>query len=324
MFPQTALQFATVERTEIMGLMNRDATERLTAPQIARTGVDTVASRSDLDIFAPADLTHAVALELVEEAADKGLWLDSTIDPTVPPRVRGDAAGIRRSLRHLAEHALAVTDSGHIAVTLSAEPAGHGLCLLRFSVTDTAPALTAVQREALTTPLRRHGRFGCEPDERGGNHVWFSAVVEAFAADAPPESAAERLERLNMWARSRGGRILVVDDSATNRTIAAALLRKAGLTAILADGGAQAVRMIGEEAFDAVLMDVAMPEVDGLAATAAIRALPQPLAGIPIIAMTAHGFPEDRLRCLSAGMDDYIAKPFQTVDLLDALARQLR
>lgn len=307
-----------------MGLMNRDVTERLAAPQIAETRVDGVASRSDLDVFVPADLTHAVALELVEPAADKGLWLDSTIDPATPPRARGDAAGIRRSLRHLAEHALAITDSGHIAVALAAEPAGPGLCTLRFSVTDTAPPLDDARRDALTAPLRRHGRFGCEVDARGGNRVWFSAVVEAFDADAPPESVADRLERLTAWARDRGGRILVVDDSATNRTIAAALLRKAGLTAILADGGAQALRLIGEESFDAVLMDVAMPEVDGLAATAAIRALPQPLAGVPIIAMTAHGFPEDRQRCLSAGMDDYVAKPFQTVDLLDALARHLR
>ncbi|HYH39198.1 MAG TPA: response regulator [Azospirillum sp.] len=307
-----------------MGAMNREATQRVAAPAIGTRAIGTAVPRSDLDVFVPADLAHGVALELVEVAADKGLWLDSIIDPSTPPHVRGDAAGIRQAVRQLAERALAATDSGHIAVALSAEPAGPGLCTLLFSVSDTAPPLTPEQRDALAEPLRAYGRFGCDERPDGGNRLWFAAAVEAFDADAPPESAADRLNRLTAWARSRGGHILVVDDSATNRTITAALLRKAGLSATLADGGAEALRLIRAEAFDAVLMDVAMPEVDGLAATAAIRALPEPRAGVPIIAMTAHAFPEDRARCLSAGMDDYIAKPFQTVDLLEALARRLR
>ncbi|WP_247878364.1 response regulator [Azospirillum sp. TSO22-1] len=312
-----------------MDAMNREATKRIAQSAVGAgatgTGaIGTVVPRSDLDVFVPADLTHGVALELVEVAAEKGLWLDSIIDPSTPPHARGDAAGIQRMVRRLAERALHATDRGHIALALSAEPAGPGLCTLRFSVSDTAPPLTPEQRDTLTEPLRAYGRFGCEERPDGGNRLWFAVAVEAFDADAPPESAADRLDRLTAWARDRGGRILVVDDSATNRTIAAALLRKAGLSATLADGGAEALRLIREEAFDAVLMDVAMPEVDGLAATAAIRALPEPLAGIPIIAMTAHAFPEDRARCLSAGMDDYVAKPFQTVDLLEALARRLR
>ncbi|WP_431858341.1 response regulator [Azospirillum sp.] len=307
-----------------MDAMNREATERIAQPAVGAGVTGTVVPRSALHVFVPADLTHAAALELVEAAADKGLWLDSLIDPSAPPLARGDAAGIRQAVRRLAERALAATDRGHIAVALSAELAGPGLCTLRFSVSDTAPPLTPAQRDALTEPLRVFGRCGCEERPDGGNRLWFAVTVEAVEADAPPESAADRLHRLTAWARGRGGRILVVDDSATNRTIAAALLRKAGLTATLADGGVAALRLIREEAFDAVLMDVAMPEVDGLAATAAIRALPQPLAGVPIIAMTAHAFPEDRTRCLAAGMDDYVAKPFQAVDLLEALARRLR
>lgn len=276
-----------------------------------------------LDVFAPADLTHAIALELVEAAAAKGLWLDCTIGPAVPPRARGDSAGIRRALRTLADHALQTTERGHIAVSLTAESAEPGRCTLVFSVTDTAPGLAPDERRRLAEPLLEQGHIGCEERPEGGNRVWLAVAVEALAPDLPLESPTARQERLTAWAQDRGGRILVVDDSATNRIIAAALLRKAGFTVTLAGGGAEGVQLMEEEPFDAVLMDVAMPEVDGLTATAAIRAMPAPRATVPIIAMTAHAFPEDRDRCLASGMDDYLAKPFHTLDLLEALARRL-
>ncbi|WP_448188150.1 response regulator [Azospirillum sp. sgz301742] len=275
------------------------------------------------DVFTPADLTHGIALELVEVAAAKGLWLDSTIDPAAPIRARGDASGIRRALRALAGHALTTTERGHVTVSLTTEPAEPGRCSLVFSITDTAPVLTPDQRRRLAEPLLALGRVGCEVRPEGGNRVWFAVPVEALPADRTPESTDARLERLTAWAQGRGGRILVVDDSATNRVITAALLNKAGFATTLAEGGAEGVRLMAEGTFDAVLMDVAMPDVDGMAATAAIRALPAPRAGVPIIAMTAHGFPEDRDRCLAAGMDDYLAKPFRTLGLLEALARHL-
>lgn len=273
-----------------------------------------------LEPFAPGDLTHAVALELVESAAEKGIWLDSAIDPATPPRARGDAAGIRRALRTLARRALAATQRGHIAVSLTARFHEPGRCTLVFSITDTAPGLTAEQCDALARRLPPHLRLGCEALLKGGNRLQLAVAVEPMEA---PESPKDRLERLATWARDRGGRILVVDDSATNRIITAALLRKAGFEAVPADGGAEALRLAATEPFDAVLMDVAMPDLDGLAATAAIRALDGTRARLPVIAMTAHAFPEDRERCLNAGMDDYLAKPFRTLDLLEALARRL-
>ncbi len=284
---------------------------------------DTAAPSAAGEVFTPAALTHRVVLELVEAAAAKGVWLDCVIDPAVPASVRGDASGIVQALRALTGRALHATERGHIAVSLASESAGSSLSTLVFSVSDTAPSLTPEQRQGLAEPLAAHGHSGYEERPEGGNRVWFTAPVEALDEDQAPESAAARLERLTAWGRSRGGRILVVDDSATNRIITAALLRKAGFSVTLADGGVEAVRLMTDEAFDAVLMDVAMPEMDGLAATAAIRALPAPRAEVPIIAMTAHAFPEYRDRCLAAGMDDYIAKPFQTLDLLEALERQL-
>jgi len=280
--------------------------------------------------FAPAELAHAVALELVEPAAEKGLWLDSTADSAVPPRALGDAAAIRRVLRTLAERALAATDHGHIAVSLTAEHTGAGRWTLVFTVTDTGPDLTPEQRRALSEglPPGAAGRIGCNERLGGGNHVWYAVPVRALdpaAGEPPPPGRDDRLEHLLEWASRRNGRVLVVDDSATNRIITAALLTKSGFGVTLADGGAAAVRTVAEaaEPFDAVLMDVAMPEVDGLAATAAIRALPGPQGRVPILAVTAHAFPEDRARCLAAGMDGYLAKPFQKQDLLELLAQHL-
>lgn len=132
-------------------------------------------------------------------------------------------------------------------------------------------------------------------------------------------------ERRMIWARGRGGRLLVVDDSATNRMVTAGLLSKAGFSVELATGGAEAVTAIANAAVppDAVLMDVAMPDIDGIAATATIRSLSGERGRIPIIAVTANAQPDDRNRCLAAGMNDYVVKPVRRDDLLAALERWL-
>ncbi|HYH17308.1 MAG TPA: response regulator [Azospirillum sp.] len=321
----------------------------------APTGTETVE-------FEPAGLAHSVALTLVERAAEKGLWLDCRVLPTVPARVRGDAGRIQRVLYALADNAVKFTGQGHVTVTLGSAPAGPGRITLHASVADTGPGVDEAQREALFRPFvqadgslsRRHGglgiglalaqrlvemldgRIGCEPVPGGGSRFWFTAEVAAVAEDearqpdgvhgataaAPP---AVRLQALKDWARDRGGRILVVDDSATNRMVTAALLSKAGFRVDLAAGGVEAVHHLAAAAEmpEAVLMDIAMPDMDGFAATAAIRALPGERARVPVIAMTALAFPEDRDRCLAAGLDDYLAKPVQKVDLLGVLARWL-
>lgn len=122
------------------------------------------------------------------------------------------------------------------------------------------------------------------------------------------------------WTPFRGGRLLVVDDSATNRLVTASLMRKAGFAVDMADGGTAAIAAVADAPlpYDAVLMDIAMPDLDGVAATRAIRALPGPRGRTPIIAVTAQE-PEDRTRCLEAGMNDYVAKPARSAALLAAL-----
>jgi CheY-like chemotaxis protein len=117
-------------------------------------------------------------------------------------------------------------------------------------------------------------------------------------------------------------RILLVEDNAVNRTIATKLLEKRGHVVIAVENGALAVDITATEQFDVVLMDVSMPVMDGLTATAHIRAREHTTgAHIPIIAVTAHAMESDRERCRAAGMDDYIPKPIKSADLFAAVAR---
>lgn len=151
-----------------------------------------------------------------------------------------------------------------------------------------------------------------------------TGAASAATLARPPARAADG-DWLMGWAKGRGGHLLVVDDSATNRLVTAGLLVRAGFSVELATGGAEAVSAVADAAIppEAVLMDVAMPEMDGLAATRAIRALVGGRAMIPIIAVTANAHPGDRSRCLAAGMNDYVVKPVRRTDLLAALERWL-
>jgi CheY-like chemotaxis protein len=117
-------------------------------------------------------------------------------------------------------------------------------------------------------------------------------------------------------------RVLVAEDNVLNRRLTAALLERLGHTAVFVADGREAVTQARTGSFDAVLMDIQMPEMDGVEATAQIRAREKATgAHLPIIAVTAHAMPGDRERCLKAGMDDYLSKPFRSRELLDAMAR---
>lgn len=120
------------------------------------------------------------------------------------------------------------------------------------------------------------------------------------------------------------GRVLLVDDGETNRMIARAMVRRAGFVVDEAFDGAEAVDLALQHNYAAVLMDVAMPVMDGVQATRAIRQLPAPNCDVPVVALTAHDTPSDRIRCLEAGMDDYLAKPLRFAELVRVLQRNAR
>jgi len=117
--------------------------------------------------------------------------------------------------------------------------------------------------------------------------------------------------------------ILLVEDVEANRQVAVAILSKAGYQVETAEDGLQGVAAVKERAFGLILMDVAMPNMDGMEATRTIRALPGPRGLTPIVAMTASAFAEDRQRCLDAGMNDYLTKPIVRAKLMQAVQRWL-
>jgi len=146
------------------------------------------------------------------------------------------------------------------------------------------------------------------------------------AATAMPAAGGEPGDELDVRV-SRCARtaapILLAEDSRANQLVATTILQKAGFRVDLAENGLQAVAAANRHAYGLVLMDVAMPEMDGLEATGCIRALPGERGRVPIVAMTANAFDEDRERCLDAGMNDYLSKPIERRSLLETVTRWL-
>ena len=155
------------------------------------------------------------------------------------------------------------------------------------------------------------------------------AIVTVFGAAAPTKRAPRRRPRRSSSSRvgTRPLRVLVAEDNATNQKLVVTLLEQRGHTVVVVPNGRLAVQRAGEQTFDVILMDVQMPEMGGLEATAAIRERERSSGGhvphIPIVAMTAHAMTGDRERCLDAGMDAYVSKPLRPDELLAAIDGQL-
>jgi PAS domain S-box-containing protein len=149
------------------------------------------------------------------------------------------------------------------------------------------------------------------------------AILTTLARPQTPASQPALVTRHSLREQKRKGRILLAEDNAVNRRLAIGILEKHGYEVVVVENGRQALEAVSREQFDAVLMDVQMPEMDGFEATRAIRELTRPAGGghLPIIAMTAHAMLGDREKCLQAGMDAYVTKPVRFQELLETIDR---
>ena len=286
---------------------------------------------------APLDvklLLTSVANMVLESAQQKGLLLCSEIGP-MPQGLVGDATRLLQALLNFAGNAVKFTETGSITLRATVIEDLADCVVVRLEVQDTGPGIEPELRPKLFEPFvqadssttRRYGgsglgltitkylalamggEVGLDSEVGQGSTFWLTARLKKgdAATHAQPldisDDAPATLRR-----DFAGQRVLLVDDDEFNREIGAILLQDVGLVVDMAENGAAAVEMVGRTAYVLILMDMQMPELDGLQATRHIRSV-LGLIHLPIVAMTANAFKEDKVRCLEAGMDDYVTKP---------------
>jgi two-component system, sensor histidine kinase len=303
-----------------------------------------------IDFDLAALLSRTCAL-VADRARDKGLAL-LVDNRAAGAKLRGDPTRLSQVLLNLLGNAVKFTERGGVSVICSLDDADSAAPLLRLQVRDTGMGIapgrigqlfSAFEQGDNSTTRRyggtglglaitRHlaelmqGEVGVDSTEGHGSLFWFTARLqraldpEVAAVDTPVRSDDAEL---TLRREHAGARVLLVEDNTVNQMVASELLRGAGLEVDLADDGLQAIQRAGKQTYALILMDVQMPQLDGLQAARAIRRLPG-RDRVPIVAMTANAFSEDRDACLAAGMDDHITKPVMPQRMYQTLLHWLR
>lgn len=290
--------------------------------------------------------TLGAAVKLLRPAADdKGISLSSHTDPDTPQTLLGDGERIKQVLVNLLGNAVKFTERGSVRAELQQEGFTGRAARVRFTVSDTGIGIPTDKQAVIFDAFsqgesymtRRYGGTGLglaissqivslmgsriELESEPGAGSSFS-----FSLELPVVDPADGVERAAHASESAGQRtrrrVLLAEDNPINQKLYQNLLEKAGHEVVVADDGAAAVRAWRGERFAVILMDLQMPEMDGYAATRAIREN-EDRSGerVPIIALTAHAVTGTRERCLESGMDDYLAKPVGEEHLLEAIDR---
>jgi two-component system, sensor histidine kinase and response regulator len=282
-------------------------------------------------------------------AREKALRFETRVAPDVPAMLLGDALRLGQVLVNLTGNAVKFTERGSVEISVLLVGADAEGVRLEFRVRDSGIGIAADQIERLfdafsqadVSNSRRFGGTGLglaiaqqlvtlmdgsihvESAPGVGSLFRFTARFGQVAGERAPIACEPQPEELEA-ARARlvGRRILVAEDNSFNQLLIQHLLTRAGAVVTVCADGREAIAHLEQAPFDLVLMDVQMPEMDGYEATRRIRQMPA-LAGQRIIAMTANAMPEDRARCLAAGMDDFDTKPIDPDRLFLRMARWL-
>jgi PAS domain S-box-containing protein len=293
-------------------------------------------------------LEEAIRLMRIR-AVQKGIEVGVEVAAAVPAELVGDTGRLRQVLVNLLGNAVKFTQRGSVKLAVRVEGADASSTLLHFLVEDTGIGIVPEKQQMIFEAFSqadgsttRHyggtglglaicsqlvtlmgGRIWVESEPGQGSRFHFTARFglpaaepatsglgeEAAAGAAAPQSERPPGEKL---------RILLAEDNAVNQHLVKGVLERNGHSVRAVWNGAEALEAIERERFDLVLMDVQMPQLDGLEATRLLRQREAVRNGrrIPVVAMTAHALKGDRERCLAAGMDDYISKPIRPADLL--------
>ncbi len=302
----------------------------------------------------PFHMSRLVAevAELMRAGAQaKGLDIVVTIDAGGLDDVVGDAGRIRQVVTNLLNNAIKFTAQGNVRIVAVARPVAGNSAHWEIAIIDSGigipaerlPDLFSRFTQADSSTTRRYGgtglglaicrqlaglmngRVSAESTVGVGSTFRLELTLPVatpadIAAAAGPKHAPARAVEASPESLS-GLRVLLAEDNVFNQKVAQMTLGRYGCVVDTVVNGAEAVARARDCAYDIILMDCQMPEMDGYAATGLIRKLDGPVALAPIIAMTAHAMPGDRERCLEAGMDDYLSKPVRADDLRDMLLR---
>ncbi len=283
------------------------------------------------------------------KAAEKGLKLYSDLpQDTARLSLLGDPLRLGQIMLNLASNAVKFTAQGSIVMRIRMLEESPRDVRLRCEVQDTGIGISAQDQERLFTAFEQAdgsttrkyggtglglaiskrlaqlmgGEIGVESQAGTGSTFWFTFRLGKGYGAAPSAVIENDTAEVRLKTRYAGTRVLLAEDEPINQEVSRSLLEDAGLVVDLAEDGAQALEMARNTDYALILMDMQMPNLDGLDATRAIRALPR-CSHTPILAMTANAFAEDRQRCIAAGMNDYIPKPVNPDKLFEILLKWL-
>jgi PAS domain S-box-containing protein len=310
--------------------------------------------------FDPRQCIGEAMRQLEVRAREKGLELVSHVFSGLPARLTGDPHRLRQILMQVAGNAIKFTGAGDVALYVEEEAGAAGQVQLHFRVKDTGIGISREKQETIFAAFQQAdgsstrkyggtglglaiasrlvqlmgGRLWVESELGVGSTFHFTAGFGAAAAPSEVTRAGAAGLSAAMGAAAVGAgeaegahaetprvlRILLAEDNPVNRKVAVGLLQKRGHRVQTAENGVEALRALETGPFDVVLMDIQMPEMDGLQAAIAIREMERESgAHLPIVAMTAHAMKGDREICLAAGMDAYITKPILPKELFATL-----